>query len=108
MSEVHTRYVNIQVKVGWLLSVRNALAGTSHTPLSDQITAVLDSLLFECEQCGSKYRRAAFPEETIYGSLQCWDCAIKEGQAHVEDLEANREAMVEVGRSEEEHVPTLG
>jgi hypothetical protein len=104
---ISSSYVNIQIRVGTLQAIRNALIGTSHTPLADSITKALNSLLFECEECHSKYPRAAFPEETIYGGIQCWDCAIKEGQTHVEDLEANRESMVEVERSEEEATITI-
>ena len=105
---ISSYYVNIQVKVGRLLAIRNALMGTSHTPLADEVSRLLDALTFECMDCGTPYHRGAFPEETLNDEVLCWDCAIKAGKVHVEDLEQNRESMKVPGRSEMDEVPTLG
>ena len=111
---IGSRYVNVQVKVQWLFAVRNHFFNQSGGENAwaiqkcDEMNAILDSLPFECEGCGSKYTRKAFPEETLHDEMVCFDCAIKTLTTHVEDLEANREGMVEVSRSEEEAIPTLG
>jgi hypothetical protein len=101
---ISSTYVNIQVKVGTLMAIRTALGSGG---LADKVTKVLDALTFECDECKRPYHRNAFPEETVNDEFFCWDCALKAGQMHVEDLEANREGMVEPGRSEMDEVPTL-